>query len=455
MTPSGTRPLSRGGAFVAGADDAHALAYNPAGLAAAPDGLRLDFVWPLYATRFERTLTPEGSTDSITFPSVEGAPFGLPSPTLAGVYDFGWLPGLKLGLGLMTQVPALQRWPRTVDGADDGPTDAPQRYSVLSFEGSGISNLTLGAGYPALPWLHVGASFHLYVGQFGAEVAVSGCDGVVCTQPENWEYDALVGVAAGPILAPGVGLGIRAFLPLGLRLGLAWESGYTLRSPAKVAVALPANEVFDGVTVSPEEPTGVVHLRLPMNLRVGVEGTWREETIRAELAFVWEPWSVHDVIALSPRDAAVAGLPVFGDYGVAEVELPRGFVDTWSLRLGGEALLWEGGHDLGHLTVRAGFSYEPSAVPSAYLSPMTVDLDTITGSLGASVTVGTGAGKVAFDLAYAYAHMVGVQVGDSEVRQLSLLRPPFSGATVIGNGRYDGRAHLFGLSATWAWGDGS
>src|SRR5688572_4735107 len=38
----GIRPLGRGGAFVAGADDLGAIAYNPAGLADAGSSLLLD-----------------------------------------------------------------------------------------------------------------------------------------------------------------------------------------------------------------------------------------------------------------------------------------------------------------------------------------------------------------------------------------------------------------------------
>src|SRR5436189_193072 len=41
----GVRPLGRGGAFVAGADDLGAIAFNPAGLADAKSGLLLDPSW--------------------------------------------------------------------------------------------------------------------------------------------------------------------------------------------------------------------------------------------------------------------------------------------------------------------------------------------------------------------------------------------------------------------------
>ena len=41
----GVRPLGRGGAFVAGADDLGAIWYNPAGLADAGTTLFIDLAW--------------------------------------------------------------------------------------------------------------------------------------------------------------------------------------------------------------------------------------------------------------------------------------------------------------------------------------------------------------------------------------------------------------------------
>ena len=41
----GVRPLGRGGAFVAGADDLGAIWYNPAGIVDAPSSFLLDASW--------------------------------------------------------------------------------------------------------------------------------------------------------------------------------------------------------------------------------------------------------------------------------------------------------------------------------------------------------------------------------------------------------------------------
>ena len=50
----GVRPLGRGGAFVAGADDLGAMWYNPAGLADAGSSVLVDFAWLNFSSEYRR-----------------------------------------------------------------------------------------------------------------------------------------------------------------------------------------------------------------------------------------------------------------------------------------------------------------------------------------------------------------------------------------------------------------
>src|SRR5271169_3823767 len=52
----GVRPMGRAGAFVAGADDAGAVWYNPAGLADAGSSLLMDFAWLRFSVAYTRQL---------------------------------------------------------------------------------------------------------------------------------------------------------------------------------------------------------------------------------------------------------------------------------------------------------------------------------------------------------------------------------------------------------------
>ena len=88
----GVRPLGRGGAFVAGADDLGAVWYNPAGVADAPSSLLFDAAWLHYTSDFTRqaqTTSATGTTFVETFPSVEGTAAPIPIPTIAGSFRFG------------------------------------------------------------------------------------------------------------------------------------------------------------------------------------------------------------------------------------------------------------------------------------------------------------------------------------------------------------------------------
>src|SRR3954468_22891933 len=86
----GVRPLGRGGAFVAGADDLGAVAYNPAGLADAGSSLLLDASWGHVSTGFTRRGIVEDNARNrsvITFPKVTGTTPFIPVPTIAGSYS--------------------------------------------------------------------------------------------------------------------------------------------------------------------------------------------------------------------------------------------------------------------------------------------------------------------------------------------------------------------------------
>src|SRR5438445_13892300 len=82
----GVRPLGRGGAFVAGADDLGALWYNPAGLADAGAAILVDASWLRFTSDYtRRTLVTDGSgaQREIGFTPVSGTAPVLPIPTLA------------------------------------------------------------------------------------------------------------------------------------------------------------------------------------------------------------------------------------------------------------------------------------------------------------------------------------------------------------------------------------
>src|SRR5689334_17331073 len=92
----GVRPLGRGGAFVAGADDLGALVYNPAGLFDAGEQLLIDAAWVNYSSDYKRQAIVRQTDPNtgelvaeypVTFKEVEGTTPFLPIPTLAFSYQ--------------------------------------------------------------------------------------------------------------------------------------------------------------------------------------------------------------------------------------------------------------------------------------------------------------------------------------------------------------------------------
>jgi long-chain fatty acid transport protein len=85
----GVRPLGRGGAFVAGADDAHAIWYNPAGLVDAGNGLLLDASMVLFSNTYTRNVQYDAQSASVRLAPTEGSSAPIPVPTLVFTHDFG------------------------------------------------------------------------------------------------------------------------------------------------------------------------------------------------------------------------------------------------------------------------------------------------------------------------------------------------------------------------------
>src|SRR5690349_25107437 len=87
----GVRPMGRGGAFVAGADDLGAVWYNPAGIADAGSSFLADFTWVHFGVEYTRELVvldADNNYQRFNSPTVRGTSPILPLPTIAASYNF-------------------------------------------------------------------------------------------------------------------------------------------------------------------------------------------------------------------------------------------------------------------------------------------------------------------------------------------------------------------------------
>jgi long-chain fatty acid transport protein len=449
VTERGVRPLGRGGAFVAGADDLGSIAYNPAGLFDAGMSVLIDASYVNFSTEYTRrsivrqtdpnTGEPVGESPQ-TFAPVQGSTPFLPIPTLAlsFVLSDKWV----VGLGLWAPYAAIATYPDTLNGRP-----APQRYSLLSLEGSALGVAGAYAAYAITPNLRVGAGVEVLAGAFKSTVMFSGCvpDRFFCA-PEQPEWDVLAELAVAPIVAPSGNLGVIWIPAPKFRVGLSGHLPFWVRAPATVRTRLPAAAPFSGARQEGEDAS--VAFELPWNVKAGVEAR-PIDALRVELALGYEGWGVHDAIRVQPDGIAlkdVAGFPE--TYYIPPVNLARGFQGAFSARLGGEYAIPVGKQKL---AVRAGAMFETSAVPREYLSVLTVDTNKLTTALGASFHVG----PIRLDVVYAHSFMFDEDVDPKEGRitQVSPVQAnPPENPNIINGGTYTASANIIGLGAVYTFG---
>ncbi len=442
----GVRPLGRGGAFVAGADDAGSVAYNPAGLAFTGHQFLLDAAWLQYSSKFQRKqiITQTDPNTGQTFDytqtdrAVEGTTPVLPIPTIAYADNFG-AKQLNFALSVWAPYAAITSYPEKVGGSP-----APQRYSLISLDGSALAVGGLYASYRPAPVVAFGAGVEILGGYFSTSVVMNACppDRFVCA-PEDPDFDALSRLKVGPIVAPSGILGMILVPDKHVRIGTSFHLPFWIRSAAQVDVRMPQNPIFS--TAYQQGDKANVAFNLPWTWRLGIEARPLDLT-RIEAGLAVEGWSMHDRITLDPDNVQLSGLQGFPDhYKVNSITLERGFQNSWSMRLGAEQ-----GFKISSyvLDVRAGAAYEKSAIPAPYLSATTIDLDKVTLSVGGSLHIG----KWRFDGVYARVIGMPVNVDPAEARiaEVNPVRANLPATPhTINAGHYEANANVYGVGLAY------
>jgi len=430
----GARPLSRGGAFVAGADDPHALWYNPAGLDESGDRVLLDGTLTILSASYTRDYGEGRSA-----PRVEASKLALPIPTIALSHRLG-AKHFTFGAGLFAPNAALLDWPRSVvSGGQRIP--GPTRYALISLRGSALSTLSVGAAWHRYKALSIGADVGLVLGRFKGDFALSACgDGVVCSFPEDPAFDGYATLDVLPAWGVTGALGVKYKPRDWLRFGLSASMPYVLRGPARVQVALPDdNPILENAALRGDRAS--LAMNFPLIVRAGVE-LRPSAAARVELAAVWEDWSAQKSIRVHPEGMVLTKVRGIGDYRLADIALPRNMNDSWSLRAGGEYRLADGTFVRLPVLLRAGLAYEKAAFSDRTLTPLTIDTDKVLATLGLGVELST---RVRMDVAAGWFSMRDVTVTHSTIARAQALRPASTADNVtLGNGRYTAEAGYVG-----------
>jgi long-chain fatty acid transport protein len=447
----GVRPLARGGAFVAGADDLGAIWYNPAGIVDAPSGLLIDATWLHYTSDFTRLSLATSSTGTTFvqgYPTVAGSTPVLPIPTIAGSYRFGDRQQYAVAFGVYAPMTPVTTYPQTVTNTDGSTSPSPQRYSLVSLDGSALVVAGGWFAWRPIEELRIGAGVQALTGTFKSTVDFSACppDNLVCAG-EDPSYDAYSQLNVGPIFAPSGNLGVIYQPARMVRIGVSGQLPFWVDAPAKVDVRLPTAVVFDNASQHGDDAR--VKFELPPVLRLGVEvRPLEKQDLRVELAYVREFWDVHQSINVTPTDIQllkVTGFP--SPFGVSPISIPRGGQDSNSIRLGGEYKIPIEDYVL---QVRGGLAYETSGVQQAYVSPLTIDSDKFTLALGGGLYIGK---HWRLDGVYAHVFAAEVNVSPQEaaVPRVNPVQGNPTQTTPVNGGRYDARADAVGVGMQYTF----
>jgi long-chain fatty acid transport protein len=441
FTDRGVRPMGRGGAFVAGADDLGAIWYNPAGLADAGTSVLADFGWLHFTDSYARQLQivdAQGTVRIVPSPTVNGGSPVLPIPTIAWSLALDKKRTWTIAGGMLAPEVALASYPDTVNGQP-----SPSRYSLGSYSGSLLAELGGWVAWKPIEQLRFGAGVLALVGYFQTSVTFSACpaDRLVCA-PEQSEWDAKSQVRVGPIVAPTVNGGVTWVPSKYIRFGMSGQAPMVVSSHATIQVQLPNDVAFDTAHINGSDAH--VSFTLPAIFRMGVE-VRPIEKLRIEAAFVREFWTTQHSIDAVPEGISitgVTGLPA--SIAFPSISFPRNFDNANSYRLGGEYTFDAWGYPL---DARMGVSYDQSAVPTPYVSLLSLDMNKVIVSLGGGIHVGK---HWRFDAVYAhvFAETVFVPPDQAAIPRINPLNGNAPLETVNG-GTYTAEADLIGVGLNY------
>ena len=345
-----------------------------------------------------------------------GIAFGIPNPDIT------------IALGLYAPPAPIQSWD----------PQGPGRYRLIEQELI-QGNFVLSAAYKPLPWLAFGASFQVLYMQLtesfaGSADFLAGDDPI---NPEDPDWDVTAQFTARDI-KPYFNVGVM-FMPLPwLRFGVSFDPPYTFKGKGSASLSGVLGQqsqtlelIGDGALHVVGEDTDVtVNAGLPGHLRFGVDvepipkvlmigldvhlEIWRgsgdlfADDVDIPLYFDdpdddLEPEPLVDYmyrVGLCPLGAGLgvdcgdegsappgagSSLAIYrGEGGSGQVVVPANYRDTWSLRLGAEV------RPVPFLGLRAGWLYEPPAIPDNTMTLTIHDGHKHMVAGGASLLLGAG-----------------------------------------------------------------
>ncbi len=447
----GARGVGRGGAFVAAPDSVLAAHYNPAGLSQLKGlNLLLDASLVDFDATFDRRCpcADPALADAATYDAALQATFAeagpqrsrtpLVIPFIGAAYGFEPL-DLTIAATIHAPNSGRHQWgdppsPRTPGYVPNAP-DLTGRYSAHIVKNVEV-NAALSVALQPLPRLRVGASLIVFYAESEQTQTLWANLADFPDGPEDPRFDVPIAFTLAPSLFLNWSVG-ASYEPIdGLFIGASFRAKRKVRGDGTLEADLPrflrdpdTNEPIFGAAIRGEDAK--VALDIAPIARGGIE--YRLPGVfRAEAAVVWEGWSAHQDIVLTPQDIVIdlmgASTPI------PEITIDRRWRDTISVRLGGEVEVLEP-----HVRLRGGYYFETSSIEDDRLSIARIDRPKHGFSLGASKSLF----GFTVDVAVTYVHLASVEITESQVPIVAPFAEEEGGigsrelVSTVGNGAID------------------
>ncbi|MEO6773073.1 MAG: outer membrane protein transport protein [Kofleriaceae bacterium] len=413
---AGVVSTSRAGAAVASADDAEAIAINPAGIAkTSGTKITIGIVAIDYLMSFQRSGTYDPTKDATSYagmpyPKITNAaspPLGIgayqPVPVIGIVSDLNnVIPHLHAGFGVyapnaypfrnMNNVNGKPYFVKTDLGYDFptfGAAPPPTRYDIIEQEAA-IILPSLDLAYSITPDLDVGVRGSLGIAQLKSTVAIMG----LLNYAEDVQQDGVFAVDASSIVETG-GLGVNYRIGPNIELGANYSlpiminakgTAHAVNAPGVTLAGAPISiEPVDASMVRCQAGGTAAQLKacadieLPMTAQLG--GRWKfldgKGKLRGDLEvdLDWEHWGAKcdyttDVTCQNPSDYHVtvdAQITTPASTNAQQLQptlIQHGLQDTYGVRVGGSWTFDAG--PTNSLVVRGGLAHDTRAAKSGW-----------------------------------------------------------------------------------------
>jgi long-chain fatty acid transport protein len=385
LVQQGTAAMGQGNAFVAEANDASAIFYNPAGL-----------------NQIKRAQVYQGSF--FNYPDREYSGGGIDSQTNHRIYRsltaYVAIPvhdRVALGFGFFSPFGMGTVWPPTWAGRYITTFSSLKTYNlnpVVSVKV--LENLSLAAGFDVL-WSKVRLMRKTPV-VFRGKAFPDG----------EFEF---TGEGSGA----GYNLGVHYEPLTGVKLGVAYRSQIKVTHCGNFTVALPltlgpgARSAAEGAIVYPPSLTmGIAYSRF--------------KPFTFEFDTTWTGWSAY------AKSKVNLDTPLTPN-GVTTITTPKNWHDAWAFRFGANYEVNE------NMKLRAGYIYDLTPVPDSSFDPQVPDANRHIFTVGSDLKIQR------FTLGFAYNYIL----SESRTKNNTIATNGVP-ALLQANGRYNSDVHSLGLS---------